>query len=61
MEVLATPKKNPYILNGLNGDKIIKSKSTNKDISIIEERAAQFRVNNLKKKGIRLWCVEDRH
>ena len=50
MKVLTTPKKNPYILSGFNRDKIIKSKSTNKDLSIIEERAAQFRVNNLKKK-----------
>ena len=50
MAVLATPKKNSYILKKGSAEKVIKSKSSQADISIIEERAAQFKVNNLKKK-----------
>ena len=51
MAVLATPKKESYILKKGSAEKIVKSKNTRSDISIIEDRAAQFRINNLKKKN----------
>lgn len=50
MAVLATPKKNSYILKKGKSEKIIKSKNSHADIAVIEERAAQFRLNNLKEK-----------
>ncbi len=50
MAVLATPKKNSYILKKGSAEKIVNSKNSQADISIIEERAAQFKINNLKNK-----------
>lgn len=50
MAVLATPKENSYILKKSKAEKIIKSKNSHADIVSIEERAAQFRENNLREK-----------
>lgn len=50
MAVLATPKKNSYVLKKDSAEKIVKSKNSVSDITLIEEKAAQFKKNNIKKK-----------
>lgn len=49
MTVLATPKKNSYIVKKADADKIINSKNSSADISAIKKRAEVFALNNLKK------------
>ena len=49
MSVLATPKKNSYIVKKAYASKIINSKNSSSDVSTIKERAQKFVLNNLKK------------
>ena len=49
MSVLATPKKNSYIIKKSDATKIVNSKNTSKDVAAIRERAQKFALNNLKK------------
>lgn len=49
MSVLATPKKNSYIVKKADAHKIINSKNSSSDASTIKERARKFALNNLKK------------
>lgn len=49
MSVLATPKKNSYIVKKADAPKIINSKNSSSDTSIIKERAQKFALNNLKR------------
>ena len=49
MSVLATPKKNSYIVKKADASKIINSKNSSSDVSTIKERAQKFASNNLKK------------
>lgn len=49
MSVLATPKKNSYIVKKADAPKIINSKNSASDVSTIKERAMKFALNNLKK------------
>ena len=49
MSVLATPKKNSYIVKKTAAKKIINSKTSSSDASVIKERAQKFAQNNLKK------------
>lgn len=49
MSVLATPKKNSYIIKKGEASKIINSKNSSSDIATIKRRARKFALNNLKK------------
>ncbi len=49
MSVLATPKKNSYIVKKAVAYKIINSKNSSGDASVVRERARKFALNNLKK------------
>lgn len=49
MSVLATPKKNSYIVKKAEAPKIINSKNSSNDNATMKERAHKFALNNLKK------------
>lgn len=48
MSVLATPKRNSYILKKNSSEKILSSRSTKSDISEIKDMAQKFVLNNLR-------------
>lgn len=49
MAVLATPKKNSYIVKKDCTEKIIESKTSKNHIKSVQERAYAFKMNNLRK------------
>lgn len=48
MAVLATPKKNSYVVKKAAAEKIVKSKTSKAYEKNIKERANAFKANNLK-------------
>lgn len=50
MAVLATPKKNSYVLKKDSAKKIVESTTKGTDIAALEENAKLFLQNNLKSK-----------
>lgn len=49
MAVLATPKKNSYIIKKDCTSRIVASRTTNKQVKSMRERASVFKTNNLKR------------